>query len=104
MIASALTIFRAIDQYVNLTEPYRLIKQPENKQRVGEILYSCLDALRLGALALWPVMPGSMSLLLKSLGCLDDGSTPTFDTGPRLLSGFHIQETHVLFPRFQEVD
>lgn len=102
MIASALAIFRAIDQYVNLTEPYRLIKQPENKQRVGEILYSCLDALRLGALVLWPVMPGSMSLLLKNLGCLDDGSTPTFDTGPKLLSGFHIHETDILFPRFQE--
>jgi methionyl-tRNA synthetase len=103
MIASGLAIFRAIDQYVNLTEPYRLIKQPENKQRVGEILYACLDALRLGALVLWPVMPDNMSLLLKNLGCLDDGSTPIFENGQKLLSGFHIQETNALFPRFQEV-
>ncbi|MCY1451086.1 Methionine--tRNA ligase [compost metagenome] len=102
MITSSLSIFRAIDQYVNLTEPYRLMKVPDNKQRVGEILYSCLEALRQGALSLWPVMPGSMSHLLDSLGCLDQGSAPGLNTSQRIVSGYQIKETSPLFPRFQE--
>lgn len=102
MIASALSIFRSIDQYVNLTEPYRLIKQPENLEQVGNILHDCLEALRHGALALWPVMPTSMAELLQSLGCLTEGELPSYDLGRPITSGYRIKETRVMFPRYQE--
>lgn len=103
MIAQALTIFRTIDQYVNLTEPYRLIKQPENQQQVGEILNACLQALRLGALALWPVMPASMEALLKSLGCLQGTEqTPTYATCPNVPEGWLLTDLGPLFPRYME--
>lgn len=102
MIASALAIFRAIDQYVNLTEPYRLAKQPEHFDQVGHILYDCLDALRLGAIALWPVMPGSMAAMLESIGCLSQGETPTLAAERPIRSGVLIHNTGVLFPRHQD--
>jgi len=102
MIASALTIFRTIDQYVNLTEPYKLIKQPANLVHVGHILHDCLEALRHGALALWPVMPDSMTELLQNLGCLDADQSPSFDYGRPVSPGYRIKETRVLFPRYQE--
>ncbi|WP_237859901.1 methionine--tRNA ligase [Pseudomonas sp. PGPR81] len=104
MIASALTIFRTIDQYVNLTEPYRLVKQPENLVYVGHILHDCLEALRHGALTLWPVMPVSMAELLQNLGCLDAGQSPNFYHGRSVAPGFRINETRVLFPRYQEAE
>ncbi|MDN6875418.1 methionine--tRNA ligase [Pseudomonas citronellolis] len=103
MVAASLAIFRAIDQYVNLTEPYRLIRLPENRQHVGEILFSCLNALRLGALILWPIMPSNMSELLRSLGCLEGDFPPTFDSERKLVSGWKIEEVAPLFPRFQGV-
>ncbi|NER59706.1 methionine--tRNA ligase [Pseudomonas sp. MAFF212428] len=103
MIAHALAIFRTIDQYVNHTEPYRLIKQPENRQHVGEILYACLSALRLGALALWPVMPASMEALLRSLGCLQDSAAPSpYATCAKVPSGFELADLGPLFPRYVE--
>ncbi|OUM23960.1 methionine--tRNA ligase [Pseudomonas putida] len=102
MIALALAIFRTIDQHVNLSEPYKLIKQPENLVHVGHILHDCLEALRHGALALWPVMPDSMGKVLQNLGCLDDVQSPCFDHGRSISPGYRIKETRVLFPRYQE--
>lgn len=102
MIALALTIFRTIDQHVNFTEPYKLIKQPENLVHVGYILHDCLEALRHGALALWPVMPDSMAELLQNLGCLDAEQSPCFDNSRSVSPGYRIKETRVLFPRYQE--
>ncbi len=103
MIALAMTLFRTIDQHVNLTEPYKLIKQPENRVRVGHILHDCLEALRHGALALWPVMPDSMTEVLHNLGCLDAGQSPCFDHGRPVSPGYRIGDIQVLFPRYQQV-
>lgn len=102
MITSALAIFRAIDQYVNLTEPYKLAKQPKNLPQVGHILHECLEALRQGALALWAVMPASMAELLGTLGCLEKGELPNFEGGRPVAAGYHITKTRVLFPRYQQ--
>jgi Methionyl-tRNA synthetase len=102
MISSALAVFRAIDQHVNLTEPYRLVKQADNFTQVGHILHDCLEALRHGALLLWPVMPTSMTELLHSLGCLKDGELPSFAHGRSVSTGYCIKETRVMFPRYQE--
>ncbi len=101
MIASALSIFRTIDQYVNHTEPYRLIKQADQRDQVGYILHDCLEALRQGAMALWPIMPHSMAELLSSLGCLSENKTPSLKTGRAVASGHRIVGTRVLFPRHQ---
>lgn len=89
---------------MNLTEPYRLVKQPENLVYVGHILHDCLEALRHGALTLWPVMPVSMAELLQNLGCLDAGQSPNFYHGRSVAPGFRINETRVLFPRYQEAE
>lgn len=102
MIASALAIFRAIDQYVNLTEPYKLAKEPENLLQVGHILHECLEALRQGALALWAVMPTSMTELLETLGCLEKDEPPSFEHGRPIASGYRIIQTRALFPRYQQ--
>lgn len=102
MISSALMVFRAIDQYVNLTEPYKLVKQPENLDHVGHILHDCLEALRHGALVLWPVMPTSMAELLNNLGCLEEHEVPSFAHGRPVSAGYRVKQTRALFPRYQE--
>src|SRR5690606_23724831 len=67
MATSAIAIFREVDSFIHQTEPYRLIKDEANRDKVGEILYRALDAITLGAITLLPIMPSKMQELLSYL-------------------------------------
>ncbi len=65
----AMGVVRAIDRCIEIEEPFKLAKDPANKEQVGTILYNCAEALRIASLLLWPVMPERMEELWRRLGC-----------------------------------
>lgn len=59
---------REVDQYIHITEPFKLAKDPANMPRVGGILYDCAEALRIAAILLSPAMPTKMAEILRRFG------------------------------------
>jgi len=55
------------NRYVDQEAPWELRKKG-NTERLSRVLYTLLEALRIFAVALWPVMPRSMETLLRNLG------------------------------------
>lgn len=49
-------------------EPWNLVKNPDEKQRLNDVLYYSLEACRIAGILLQPVMPTKMDSLLTRLG------------------------------------
>jgi methionyl-tRNA synthetase len=68
-------LVRAVDLYINRTEPFKLAKvaatDPAKKEELAKILTVCAEALRVAALLLSPAMPQKMAQVLS-----DWSSTP----------------------------
>ena len=65
---TAMELVSAIDQYIEITQPFKLAKDPSQQQRLGTILYHCAEALRIASVALWPVLPSKIEQLWSMLG------------------------------------
>lgn len=65
---AALSLVRAVDGYIEKTQPFKMAKEPSNLPRVGAVLYDCAEAVRIASLLLWPAMPVRMAELWNRLG------------------------------------
>jgi methionyl-tRNA synthetase len=70
-IADALNLVRAANKFFNDTAPWTLPKKGE-KEKLGGILYSCCEVLRIVSIILYPVMPRKMRELREALGLSDE--------------------------------
>ena len=68
-------LFGAANAYVEENAPWALAKDPEQADRLDEVLNALLEALRVGAILISPVMPATANELWKRLGL--DGSPET---------------------------
>src|SRR5204863_3625894 len=68
-VSAALGLIRKVDAFINATEPFKVAKDESRKAELGTILYQCVEAVRIASLLLWPVLPGKMEELWRSLGC-----------------------------------
>ncbi len=57
---------RATDKYITDTTPFKIIGKDNDK--AGEILYQCLENIRLITLLIWPFMPGTAEKIWQNLG------------------------------------
>ena len=67
--AAGLDLVRAIDSYIEQTQPFKMAKDPARLPEVGSILYHCAEAMRIASLLLWPVIPGKAQEVWQRLGC-----------------------------------
>ena len=56
------------NRYIDATEPFKLAKDPAWRDRLGTILYTCAEAVRLILLYLRPVLPAAAVAGLGQLG------------------------------------
>jgi len=70
----------SVDQYINATEPFKLAKRlsedPANKERLGKILYECVEFLRIGSCYLYPVMPQKITEFWRRWNCAPPAGVP----------------------------
>jgi methionyl-tRNA synthetase len=93
-------LLSAVDGYVNEKAPWAIVKsEGATSSGLRHVLYNCLEALRLVAVMVGPVMPGSAARLLSQLG------VPASAPGEEALGwgGLKVNQTlgeeGVLFPR-----
>jgi methionyl-tRNA synthetase len=92
-------LVRRTNRYIEETAPFKLWKT--DKIKAGGVLYNALEALRISAVLLHPVMPNKMSELLRQLGWELDG-VPIWSEQARwglLKPGTLLKPGPYLFPR-----
>ncbi|HLE39573.1 MAG TPA: methionine--tRNA ligase [Acidimicrobiia bacterium] len=96
-------LFAAANAFVEATAPWHLAKNPETAGRLDQVLNAALEALRVGAVLVSPVMPSAASRLWAMLGLPGgpgDGplaSTGVFGTFPAVT----VTKGDPLFPRIE---
>jgi len=98
-IAAAMSIVRRVDGFINDTAPFKLAKDPNQNEIVGNILYRCAEAVRIAACLLEPVIPHAVGELRQawSLGPASNDLANECRWG-RLQAGTAIAKV-ALFPR-----
>lgn len=106
---AALGLVRAIDGYIEQTQPFKLAKDPANLPQVAAVLRNCAEALRIASIMLWPVMPGKIEALWQRMG-LDyaqslanhhQGDFTAWTIWDQLKQGQPFNQGDPLFPRHQ---
>ena len=103
------TLVDAANVYLTEQQPWAVAKDETQRERLGTILYTAAEALRVLAVVLNPVMPKATALLWDSLGAADGlgelaaQNVTTAGTWGQLKPGATVTKGAALFPRI-EVD
>ncbi len=91
------------NKYIVKNEPWSLAKDQTKKERLNTVLYNLLESLRILAMVLKPVMPGTAAKMAQGLGYEEENEMVSlFDTGGKwgqLRSGQLLMDIDPLFPR-----
>jgi len=100
-IEEILQFIRAINRYMENTEPWKLVKS--DRKRAGTVLYTAIESLRLGLQLLHPIMPSRTERILSMIG-VNEPDLQNRSWGI-LQSGSELGEFEVPFPRieFEEI-
>ena len=100
VLENALSLTAATNRFIEITEPFKLAKDPAGKPRLAGILYTCAEAVRTILLYLRPFMPETADRGLAQLGWqAPDEPTSRLAQWGRLPPGARVQGGEGLFPR-----
>ena len=91
----------AVDKYIVENAPWKLVKEPREKHRLDEVLYTAAEALRIATALLYPVIPQSAAKIWAQLGCmkpLETLKTPELNWG-HLVGRQYLGAPGTVFPR-----
>ena len=90
----------ATNRYIDATAPFKLAKDPSQRQRLGTILNTCVEAVRIALLHLRPVMPETADRGLAQLGAeAPAGALGGLAEWGALPAGARTTKGEPLFPR-----
>lgn len=108
-LSAGLDLVRKVDQFINVTAPFKLAKtveqNPAAKEELAKILYQCAEAVRIASVILSPALVSRMALLWDAWGCKPwDGLTLedvcVFGAGKHSLkAGQPLRKSEALFMR-----
>ncbi len=90
-----------VNQYLVEREPWKLIRDEEARESLSRILWNGLEAVRVAACALTPVMPTVASEVLEAIGAESPRSWDALAWGG-LAVDRELPETRSLFPRIDK--
>ena len=92
----------AVNKYLEVTAPWKTIKEEGGRERAGSCLYHAAEALRIVGVLLHPVMPDKCGGLLTRLGRPDTpGAIEDELVWGTLRPGDVVSSGEPLFPRFE---
>jgi len=97
-------VIRGCNRYFEQTAPWKLAKDG-NIERLSSVLYTATESLRIISALLYPVIPGKMKIMRKTLGISDDKIEPDFNELKNLdylKPGTKIGDIKSLFPRIEK--
>jgi len=100
--AGLMTIWSFIarmNQYVDETAPFKLAKDPEQTERLGEVLYNLVEGCRLLAVWLQPYLPTTSHRITEQLGLPSNLANIAKEDWGGLNAAHKINAPEALFPR-----
>ena len=67
-VAAAFELIDATNEFITRSEPWALAKQSDRAAELDQALFEMVEAVRIAALLLWPVMPASCAEILRRMG------------------------------------
>lgn len=104
-LISVWELISALNKYIDETAPWALAKDDAKRDRLGSVLYSVLDGIRLVSLLLMPFMPETSRKMREQLNTVLDVQKDDEAELRKirvLESGQKIGEAEQLFPRIDE--
>jgi methionyl-tRNA synthetase len=68
--AAAFRIVDAANEYIASTEPWAIARDPSRAGELSQVLFDVAEAVRVAAVLLLPIMPGSSAEILRRVGAL----------------------------------
>lgn len=109
-IGQVWTIVEHLNGYLTEQEPWVLVKDDANRDRLARVLYTAADGLRASAILLSPIMPEASHKLWEALGgkgvlgALDDQLLTEAGENSVLPTGGSVSELAPLFPRIEKTE
>ncbi len=100
-LAAVWEVISRANKYIVSTQPWELAKDPQQAGRLGTVLYTLLETLRLITLTLHPIMPETAAKMAEALGVTGENNLSDCGVWGRLVSGSAITPGAQLFPRLQ---
>ncbi|MGH9679366.1 MAG: class I tRNA ligase family protein, partial [Candidatus Acidiferrales bacterium] len=90
-----------IDKYLTVEKPWTLADKPENRERLGKVLYTAAEGLRMIAALAHPVLPHSTEKVWRQLGQAEPLGDVQLDllAWGQLVPGTRIGKPEGIFPR-----
>ena len=88
-----------VNQYVDQTAPFKMAKDPEQAERLGEVLYNLVESCRLLAVWLQPYLPDTSRRIYEQLGLPTDTVNIAESSWGELAAGHQTNKPEPLFPR-----
>ncbi|TCK62474.1 methionine--tRNA ligase [Seleniivibrio woodruffii] len=104
-LASLWELVSALNKYIDDNAPWALAKDEAKKARLGSVLYTVLDGIRLVSLLLYPFVPDTALKIRKQLNTsldIEKADENSLKAVRRLESGQKLGEAEQLFPRIDE--
>ncbi|MCR4906181.1 MAG: methionine--tRNA ligase, partial [Clostridiales bacterium] len=99
--ADVFAMFRRANKYIDETAPWVLARSDENRARLGTVLYNLLETIRIGAVMLTALIPGTAESIFSQIGSELKDYDSIFAFGG-LESGKSVGEAAPLFARIDE--
>ena len=93
------TYIARVNQYVDQTAPFKMAKDPEQAERLGDVLYNLVESCRLLAVWLQPYLPDTSRRIYEQLGLPTDTVNIAESGWGELAAGHQANKPEPLFPR-----
>ena len=91
-------IFSKANKYIEVTEPYRLAKDEEKKDRLGNVLRNLLEAIRIGTTLLSAYLPDCSRTVANAMH-IEEFKFVDANEFYKLEAGDVVEDLGILFPR-----
>ncbi|BCR05136.1 methionine--tRNA ligase [Desulfuromonas versatilis] len=91
----------AANKYIDDTAPWALAKDPDQRERLGTVMYNLAEAVFCIARLVAPFMPDTAAKMLETLGTPEAVPQPVGSPWGQLKSGTVIEKAAPLFPRIE---
>jgi methionyl-tRNA synthetase len=101
--SAALSFIDQANEYIAREEPWRLAKTG-SERALDAVLWNAAEALRVGAVLISPVMPGSCTEIARRLGVPEETGTTIRDAAWHVHGSRTVQQGSLLWPRLEARD
>ena len=100
--AAAFAIIDATNEFIAETAPWALAKDPAQGDRLTQVLFDSVEAIRVAAVLLTPFMPSSAAEILARVGATNSSVSLAHDAAWRNAGERHVVEKGALWPRKEQ--